>query len=535
MAILLTKAGRVQLARSFNRDIVNGRDHYHFALAKTTAWDDEEIPDTPLESEKFLKEFRSNVIFTQLVSPADICHLVRRIDWTEGTVYDPYDDAYSEKMPSYSGATNLADANFYVITDENNVYKCIDNNNNSPSLEKPTYTTTDTDITPSDGYVWKFMFQVSASDETKFLNAEHIPTRKLTTMPYGDVNGELDSISVTNGGSGYTSIPNVVINGDGINAAATAVLTAGVVTGITIDEPGSGYSFANITFTGGGEGSGATAVASLGDTDIIPALQEAVEVGAIPGSIDRIVILNGGQDYTSDDVLVTITGDGTGAEATAIISGGAVTGFNIDAKGTGYTNATISITDSLGENTSASARIVLSPIDGHGSHAINELFASTIGVTVSLSENFNPDLFLDNDFRQIGLIKNIKEYNKINDRTVTTSTACFIANVNVDDNSSSYAVDDIIHTDNGGEFRVIQIKESTSTTYDIYLQSIIPLITASSTLTNNTQETIPSLSINSVTDPEINPSTGDVVYIENRPAISRSEDQVETIKALVNF
>ena len=133
------------------------------------------------------------------------------------------------------------------------------------------------------------------------------------------------------------------------------------------------------------------------------------------------------------------------------------------------------------------------------------------------------------------MIKNIKEYNKINDRTATTSTACFIANVDVDDDSRYYAVDDIIHTNDGGEFRVIQIKEGTSATYDIYLQSIIPLITASSTLTNNTQETIPSLSINSVADPEINTSTGDVVYIENRPAISRSEDQVETIKALVNF
>jgi hypothetical protein len=53
-------------------------------------------------------------------------------------------------------------------------------------------------------------------------------------------------------------------------------------------------------------------------------------------------------------------------------------------------------------------------------------------------------------------------------------------------------------------------------------------------LTNTTQN-ITGLSIKSVTEPEISTSTGDVVYIENRPAISRSLDQVETIKALVNF
>ena len=81
MAILLTKTGRVQLARSLHRDIINARDIYHFAIGRTTAWDDEEAPETPLDSEKYIKEFRNNIIFTQVLSSADICHLTRRIDW----------------------------------------------------------------------------------------------------------------------------------------------------------------------------------------------------------------------------------------------------------------------------------------------------------------------------------------------------------------------------------------------------------------------------------------------------------------------
>lgn len=540
MAILLTKAGRVQLARSFHRDIQNAYidgdemlwgDFVHFALGRTTAWDDEEAPETPLDSEKYIKEFRNNIIFSQAVSSADICHLARRVDWESGTVYDSYDDAYSANMPAYSGATNLADANFYVITDENKVYKCIDNNSDAASTVKPTSTSTNT-FTLSDDYTWKFLFQVSSSDETKFLDAEHIPVRKLTGNPLHDVNGEIDSITVTSGGSGYTSAPTVTINGDGQSASATAVLTGDEVTSITIDEPGSGYSFAFITFSGG-DGTGAEADVSLGDADSLPLLQSAVEAAAIAGTIDRIIVESSGQDYSEGDVIVTITGDGTGAEATVNITAGsgAISGVTVTDVGTGYTYANITFTQTAGIGTGATARAVLSPIDGHGSNPIKELFGSTIGITTSLADNANKDLFLDNDFRQIGLIKNLYNYAETSVWQQLTATACFVINTN---SSASYATDDIITTDDGGEFRVIQITEGASSTYDIYLQSIIPLITASSTLTNTTQN-ITGLSINSVTDPEISTSTGDVVYIENRPAISRSEDQVETIKALVNF
>ena len=43
------------------------------------------------------------------------------------------------------------------------------------------------------------------------------------------------------------------------------------------------------------------------------------------------------------------------------------------------------------------------------------------------------------------------------------------------------------------------------------------------------------MTINSITAPEVNMKTGTLVYIKNRPAITRSTDQVETIKAIINF
>lgn len=531
MSLLLTKSGRVELARSWHRDLTNENDYYHFALGKTTEWADEESPDIPEDSEYLLKEFRRNIIFVQKLSSADVCHVARRIDWSSGTVYDQYDDTYSSTNPSYSEATTLADANFYVMTDEFKVYKCLNNNLNALSTVKPTSTGTSV-FELADGYKWKFLFQLSASDQTKFLDTEHIPVRKLTGNPTHDVNGEIDNITVTAGGSGYTSAPTVLINGDGTGGTATATLSGDAVASITIDTAGSGYSFAFITITGGG-GTGATASVSLGDADSLPPLQSAVEGAAIPGTIDGIIVTASGQDYTTGDVTVTITGDGTGAEATATIADGtgAITGITVTNQGSGYSFADITFTQTVGVGTSATARAIISPINGHGSNPVKELFASSVAFVASLSDNTNKDLILNNDFRQIGLVKNLYNYAESSIWTESTATACFIIDV---DDETDYAVDDVITSADGGKFIVAQLADDGSGTHQIYLSPIIGIITASSTLTNTTQS-ITGLSINSVTNPEISVTTGDIVYLENRSSITRSVDQVETIKALVNF
>jgi fibronectin-binding autotransporter adhesin len=67
------------------------------------------------------------------------------------------------------------------------------------------------------------------------------------------------SVSVTAGGSGYTSAPTVTISGGGgTGATATATVASGAVTAITITNPGSGYTSAP-TIAFGGPGTGATA------------------------------------------------------------------------------------------------------------------------------------------------------------------------------------------------------------------------------------------------------------------------------------
>lgn len=573
MAILLTRLARVELARSFVREVKNVidsdtnklYDYYNFALARTTAWTDEESPETAYDSQKYINQFRNNILFTQKVNPSDVCNLIRREDWVSGTIYDAYDDDYSENNPAPSaGATTLADAKFYVYTSNFRVYKCIDNRDATgtviASTDEPDLTSTDIFET-DDGYRWKFMYQVSEADQNKFLDAEYIPVRKLTTdsPAYGTLVGEVKSITVTNGGSGYTSAPTVYIQGDGTGARASATINgSGEVDSVTIDSEngetfeGLGYTFAFVQFEGGG-GEGAEAIVTLGDADPEnTVLQKAVENAAIEGTIERILVEDGGRDYVAGDTFVKITGDSVlstdQAAATVTIAegSGSITAITITDVGANYNYADITFVDSNGDeihtaeddlSKKATARAIISPIHGHGSNPVRELFSTTVGIVSSLSDNTNRDLMIDNDFRQIGLLKNIYDYDEQNIWREATATTCFIANVS---SSANYAIDDIIVTDEGdadeGQFRVIQIVESTETegTFDIYLQSIIPNIKNASVLKNVTQD-ISSLTINSVTDPEISTAYGEVIYIENRTSIARSTDQVETIKAIVQF
>ena len=528
MALVLRRLGRVELARTFHRDVRNRNDYFHFAVGRTEAWIDETSPEIPIDNDSYVSKFRRSMMFTQQIDSADVCLLAKRVNWATGTVYDEYDDNISSSNQSFTGASNLADALFFVVTDEFKVYKCISNNNNGQSTVKPTSTGTSV-FELADNYNWKFMFQISASDQNKFLDADFIPVRKLTGNPTHDVTGEVDSITITAGGTGYTSVPTVVIQGDGDGlAAGTATISGGAVTGVTITASGSGYSFAFITFSGGG-GSGATGSVNLGDADALPALQSAVEGAAVSGTLDRVIVTTAGQDYAENDVQVTVTGDGTGAEASAKVNAatGAITSVRVTNPGSGYSYAEIAIVNTSAPGTGATARAIVSPQGGHGSNAPRELFANNLGVTVSFADNDNRDLILGNDFRQIALIKNIKTPAGVV-YTTNTATACHIINVA---SVASYAVDDIITTDDGGSFTVIQID---STNKNIYLTSTIPLITTNSVLTNTTQN-ISNLSINSITEPEVDNATGEVIYLDNRSPVIRSADQVEQIKALIRF
>ena len=105
----------------------------------------------------------------------------------------------------------------------------------------------------------------------------------------------------------------------------------------------------------------------------------------------------------------------------------------------------------------------------------------------------------------------------------------------------NYDIDDIITTDSGGRFIVVQKVDADGdgTFESIYLLPIIPQITASSELSNfgtvNNPKSLSGLTINSVTEPEVDGKSGEIIYLDNREFIVRQQDQVEKIRAVLKF
>ena len=537
MPILLCNQARTELARSFYRDIANENDFLYFYVARTQVWDDEEDPETPVDSVSYINASRKNMMLMRRVTSADAVLMATRYDWVSGTVYDHYDDKLgtlidptdpaSEIYTSYSGASTLKDAIFYVMTDEYNVYKCLDNNNDSPSTVQPTGTDISTFET-ADGYIWKFLFRVETADRIKFLTPDYIPVRKMSGVgiPLYDVNGIIDDINLVEGGSGYTSPPTIVIHGDGTGAVATATLSGNSVASINLNNAGSGYTFAYVTFESS-SGDGATAEVILGGIDSTTPQQD-VESAAIGGTVDKINIINTGVDYIPGDVIVSISGDGSGAEAIATVDNdGEISAITVTDVGSGYTYANVTITNNVGIGTGATARAIVSPLYGHGGNAQRELFADKVCISVNL-DNDTSDYFFNNDFRQLGLIKNVTEYESTDYFTAQTGTT--LHKIEVDD-ITKYNIDDIVITDSGGKFTVINIDQTNNL---IGLLSDVDLITSESIITNLTTGD-DNLTINSLTEPEIDSKTGAVLYIDNRTYIIRQEDQVEKIRTILQF
>jgi hypothetical protein len=463
--------------------------------------------------------------------------MAKRYDWTANEVYDHYDDRLGELIDpenpagevytSASNATSLRDAKFYVMTDEYNVYKCIDNNNDSLSTVQPVGTGTSAFQT-ADGYVWKFLFRVETADRIKFLTPDYIPVRKMSGVgiPLYDVNGRIDDIVVTDGGSGYTSPPTVIIHGDGTGAVATAVLSGDSVVDVTIDNAGNGYTFAYIDFESS-SGSGAAASVSLGGLDSNTPQQD-VESAAVSGTVDRIDIINSGVDYINGDIIVAIEGDGQGAEAVAVSNdNGEIISISVTDPGEGYTYANVVISNNIGIGTGATARAIVGPIFGHGGNAQKELYADKLCISVNL-DNDTSDYFYNNDFRQLGIIKNPTAYETTDYFSDLTGTT--LHKITVDD-ITNYSPDDVIYTDSNGKFIVIDTDSGTGT---VSLLSTVDIITENSILTNVTKG-VSNLTINTLTQPDVDSKTGTILYIDNRTYIIRQSDQVEKIRTILQF
>jgi len=366
-----------------------------------------------------------DTIAAKRIQSSDIANGIRRLDWATGTVYDAYDHT----------DTTLTDKNFYVITEDYNVYKCLSNNYGAASTSKPSGTGT-SEVSYADSYIWKYMYTVSTSDALKFVTRDYIPVK----------------------------------------------------------------------------------------TD------ETVAAAAVDGAIHFIKKLTGGTGYFQANTTITIVGDGTSATASPIISGGALTGVTISNKGSGYTYATAVI---AGVGVGATAIPIITPKNGHGKDAIKELYGTYVMINARLSGSESSTIPVQNDYRKLGLMRDPLLYG--------TGTVAYGSNYRVTYRytftsapSANYQIDEIVSASIGGVTTTAYVVDWDSTNKYLYTTKPVPKdVSASTVVTGLTSGAVGT--VTAVDNPGLEPYTGDILYIENRGKITRTADQIEDIKLIIQF
>ena len=212
--------------------------------------------------------------------------------------------------------------------------------------------------------------------------------------------GSIVRVTVEDPGVDYPAdtATTISVQGDGQDAAFSPVVVDGRVVGIIIEDKGTGYTTINLQIVGAG--TGATAVAYVGESDFVSD-QSVVEQSAVPGAIYAVKVSQGGGAYTAP--TVTITGDGTGATATATAVDGVITRIAITSPGENYTYANVTVNDPTGANCIAYA--ILPPQGGHGKDAVKELYANSVVLNTSLKDSLQ-SANISQFFRQFGILRN---------------------------------------------------------------------------------------------------------------------------------
>ena len=497
MPAIITEKFRQSNATAFSNDISTSK--YYMFLGKSQTWESEGSssdtqPPAPVDSVAPESYYWDDMLASKLISSKSF--VVPRRDWSATSTFDMYRHDVSSSVTTSSGATNLYDSSFYFKTSAHNVYKVLFNGDNAQTGASAIGGTEPNGTGPAPffheqtGYFLKYMYTMSASDVQNFLTTDFMPV-VLKSENIADTNNVrgVFVFLVTSGGSGYPDGTFYTkLRGDGSGAIARLVVENNTIKlfgdgNSVMQNFGSGYSFASFDLSGSNIFSNITATTPIDD------------------------------------------------------SAGELTAWD---------NAT-----------AASITPIIDPAGSHGSNNIEELG----GHFVMLQAKFEPadaDATQVNDFRRVGIVKDPEVSGGGN--PFTASTARNTNAVLLATGSGNYQIDEKI-TQNGtdAEGRVVEWDSTNKILY--YVQEKYAtygvldtgvnkgnLIEFSGTGTiqgaTSSVTYTPSSSSSTVNNvvftggyakPEMERDTGEIIYVENRRAISRASDQTEDIKVVVEF
>ena len=512
MPAVITDQIRVLNATNFVSGISTTDNSYYVFIglpnATSVASDWNTATPSPIDNFDEHDNIYDSLISAKKITSSDVLRVIKKITWTSGTIYEMYRPDYSiNKLSPQTNSSSLYKSNFYVMNSDFRVYECIYNGAapaNSGggviSLEEPTHT----DLQPrleSDGYIWKYLYTIKPSDIIKFDSADYIPVpanwannTDVADVRNAAVDGKIETIvieDVTDASYQFNGTKNAVpIRGDGSDGLASVTFINGKPSAVQVTNGGSGYSF---------------------------------------GTLDL------------DDV---VTGSG------------------------------------------ASFSVIVPPPGGHGADIYRELGANKVLVysRIENSDVTNPDFPTGNQFARIGIIENPKQFGSTNLLTSSsasgvyglrlTGAATTSMSVAVDGNVTqtvgvgSTAIGKIIGYDavtkslQYWQDRSVATNDSTgnkptfgyklnrftatpatggstnivvATTGGTETLSIDTGFTGVSTTVNNRTYYFGQTYNSGLANPEIKKYSGNIVYIDQRPEVTRATNQREDIKIILEF
>lgn len=267
--------------------------------------------------------------------------------------------------------------------------------------------------------------------------------------------------------------------------------------------------------------------------------QWAVKQAAIDGAIYNVKVTAGGSGYSaSDNFTVTISGDGTGAtivDANVTVAGGVITRLLISAPGSGYTKAKIVIA-SDGSGSGATARAILGPRGGYGYDPRQDLRAHYITVNQSLTGDENDTFITGNEFRQLGLIRNPFNYGTTTVASGASLRATYSLTLSGPPAAGEFTNDATIIGSSTGAKGIIDDYDATNGILYYHqneTSGFTEFTTSDNVKIDGTSNT--ARNVTAVGNPGVEHDSGEVVFLENRTAVNRADDQIETVKLVLEF
>tara|TARA_E500000178_G_scaffold212988_2_gene210201 strand:+ start:5267 stop:6763 length:1497 start_codon:yes stop_codon:yes gene_type:complete len=498
MSAIITEKFRQHNANQFSESFTEtSKNLYYLFLGKATAFTSgttggsDSSPPTPGDNPVDESRAWDSMLAAKNITSSDITFAIPRRNWSNGSTFDMYEHNITASNQTTSSASNLYDSTFYFVTSDFNVYKVLDNNGGTAySGAEPT--STSTSPFALGGYVLKYMYTITQSEISKFVTTDFIPVSTDSTVSAAATDGKIESFIVT-AGSGYTNgTYYAAVYGDGTSAGTSS----GAIIRITV---------AN------------NAIASFG---LVAGTDTTVHAG---GANYTFGYVNLGDDYI-------------------------------------FSDASLSSSASLGSGTGGAIDVIISPVGGHGSNAVTELGGHYVMAATTITQAEDDNFSTANDFRTVGIVVDPTTFGTSTVATTSTFRQTYV--VKMSSSSGTFQADEVITQATTGAVGKVVEWDSTlsllyyqqesfkgfgtnSTTGGYVAFSGANLITGgTSGATGTPSTTTESVTLaNSTTlslttgyaNPELEPDSGNIIYLENRKPIQRASDQTEDIKVIIEF